>query len=157
MTLHLLGDRIASRRLSYGLAVWDHGFKKSYMTLQLEIDELIVTDYSIYTDDSGRSNHRRTARLRRKTTSPQISKIDPAPSSQDDVSEILKVIFSGARPPDLPATERVFNSETGHHYQRINGPMSWDDAAKYCHNLGGHLAAKAIGRGTSERSIADCD
>jgi thiol-disulfide isomerase/thioredoxin len=39
-----------------------------------------------------------------------------------------------------PATKRLFNSETGHDYQRIDVPMTWHEAKKYCEQLGGHLA-----------------
>jgi thiol-disulfide isomerase/thioredoxin len=39
-----------------------------------------------------------------------------------------------------PATNRLFNPDTGHDYQRIDVPMTWHEAKKYCEQLGGHLA-----------------
>lgn len=39
-----------------------------------------------------------------------------------------------------PASRRVTNPVNGHHYQRIDVPLSWRDAQRACEAIGGHLA-----------------
>jgi hypothetical protein len=58
VTLHLLGDSVADRTLDHGFASWDHKFKETHVTLRLEKDRLIVEEFNIFKDDSGRSNYR---------------------------------------------------------------------------------------------------
>jgi hypothetical protein len=58
VTLHLLGDTAGDTDMKYGIASWDHKFKDTYLTLRLEKDELIVEDFNVFKDDSGRSNYR---------------------------------------------------------------------------------------------------
>jgi thiol-disulfide isomerase/thioredoxin len=43
-------------------------------------------------------------------------------------------------PPAHPASKRLFNPDTGHDYQRIDVPMTWQEAKEYCERHGGHLA-----------------
>lgn len=54
-----------------------------------------------------------------------------------------------------PNAEAAATSEAhhflGHTYQRFDGAMSWDEAKKYCENLGGHLAT--IGSTTEQNFI----
>jgi thiol-disulfide isomerase/thioredoxin len=39
-----------------------------------------------------------------------------------------------------PASKRLLNPKTGHDYQRIDVPMTWQEAKEYCEQLGGYLA-----------------
>jgi thiol-disulfide isomerase/thioredoxin len=45
-----------------------------------------------------------------------------------------------AVPQAHPASRRVHNPDTGHDYQRIDVPMTWQEAKEYCERHGGHLA-----------------
>ena len=56
--LHLLADTVCDTEMKYGIAFWDHKFKDTHVTLRLEKDELIVEDFNVFKDDSGRSNYR---------------------------------------------------------------------------------------------------
>jgi len=57
-TLHLLADDVCDAEMRYGIASWDHGFVETHLTLRLEGDELIAENFSVFKDDSGRSNYR---------------------------------------------------------------------------------------------------
>jgi hypothetical protein len=65
VTLHLLGDTVGDTEMKYGIAFWDHKFKDSHVTLRLEKDELIVEDFNVFKDDSGRSNYRTAYKFKR--------------------------------------------------------------------------------------------
>jgi hypothetical protein len=56
--LHLLGDSVGAMKMNYGFASWDSGFAVRYLTLRKEKDKLIVENFRIYKDKSGRSNFR---------------------------------------------------------------------------------------------------
>jgi thiol-disulfide isomerase/thioredoxin len=43
-------------------------------------------------------------------------------------------------PQAHPASRRVHNPDTDHDYQRIDVPMTWQEAKEYCERHGGHLA-----------------
>ena len=58
VTLHLLGDTVGDTKMKYGIASWDHKFKETHLTLRLEKGELVVEDFNVFKDDSGRSNYR---------------------------------------------------------------------------------------------------
>jgi thiol-disulfide isomerase/thioredoxin len=45
-----------------------------------------------------------------------------------------------AVPQAHPASKRLHNPDTGHDYQRIDVPMTWQEAKEYCERHGGHLA-----------------
>jgi len=87
--LHLLGDSVVSKKLPYGLAKWDHGFAEAHATLNIEDDQLVVGIFTVFKDDSGRSNYRTITRFRRddsdmeserSNNSNQLAKIlDPKP------------------------------------------------------------------------------
>jgi len=72
--LHLIGRNVGAKNLPYGFAIWNHGFKDRFMTLHVENDQLVVVDYNIYNDSSGRSNYRRVSRLRHETLPPEASR-----------------------------------------------------------------------------------
>jgi hypothetical protein len=56
--LHLLGDRATDKELPYGLAEREETFAKTYLTLRIEKDQLVVERYTIITDGSARSSYR---------------------------------------------------------------------------------------------------
>jgi hypothetical protein len=49
----------------YGFAVWDHKFAKSFVTLRVENDRLLVEEYRIYPDPK-RTNHRNRYEFKKK-------------------------------------------------------------------------------------------
>ena len=57
-TLYLLADTVCDSEMKYGFASWDRGFVDEHLTLRLEGGELIVEDFNVFKDDSGRSNFR---------------------------------------------------------------------------------------------------
>jgi hypothetical protein len=65
VTLHLLGDNVGDTTMKYGIASWDHKFKQTHLTLRLENGELVVEDFNVFKDDSGRSNYRSTYKLKK--------------------------------------------------------------------------------------------
>jgi hypothetical protein len=58
VTLSLLRDDMDATEMKYGFASWDHKYKDTHLTLRLERTRLIVEDFNIYKDKSGRSNYR---------------------------------------------------------------------------------------------------
>ncbi|HEY7425339.1 MAG TPA: hypothetical protein VH682_13995, partial [Gemmataceae bacterium] len=64
-TLSLLGDSVADTTMKYGFASWHHGFKDTQRTLQLKEELLIVEDFNIFKDNSGRSNYRSRSEFKR--------------------------------------------------------------------------------------------
>ncbi len=50
----------------YGFAVWDHGFAKSHVTLRVENDRLLLEEYRVFTDKSGRPNYRCRYQFKKK-------------------------------------------------------------------------------------------
>jgi RNA polymerase sigma factor (sigma-70 family) len=50
----------------YGFAIWDHKFKKSYVTLRVENDRLLVEEYCIFTDRSERPHYRSRYEFKKK-------------------------------------------------------------------------------------------
>jgi len=56
--LYLLADTVCDTEMKYGFASWDHGFADLHLTLRLEGDALIAEDFTVFKDDSGRSNYR---------------------------------------------------------------------------------------------------
>ena len=58
VTLNLLGDSVSDKDMKYGFASWDHKFADVHLTLRLEKGELVVEDYTVFKDNSGRSNYR---------------------------------------------------------------------------------------------------
>ena len=65
VTLHLLGDTAGDTEMKYGIASWDHKFKETHLTLRLEKGELVVEDFNVFKDDSGRSNYRMTYKFQK--------------------------------------------------------------------------------------------
>lgn len=57
-TLHLVGADIRATIKDYAFASWDHGFEIERLIAHGEKDELIVEDYSLFKDYSGRTNYR---------------------------------------------------------------------------------------------------
>lgn len=52
--------------MKYGYATWNHDFKDEHVTLQLDKQWLMtVDDFSIFKDDSGRSNYRKRWQFKR--------------------------------------------------------------------------------------------
>lgn len=43
--------------MKYGTASWDHKFKDTHLTIRQEKGELVVEEFNVYKDDSGRSNY----------------------------------------------------------------------------------------------------
>ena len=64
-TLHLLADSVCDAELKYGIAFWDCGYVECHMALRLEGDELIVEEFNVFKDNSGRSNYHWQARFRK--------------------------------------------------------------------------------------------
>jgi Concanavalin A-like lectin/glucanases superfamily len=64
-TLHLLADTVCDTALKYGIASWDHGFVENHLTLRLEGDDLLVEDFNVFKDGSGRSNYRRQDKFKK--------------------------------------------------------------------------------------------
>lgn len=58
VTLNLLGDSIGDTEMKYGMASWDHKFADTSVTLRLMKSELVVEEYTVFKDNSGRSNYR---------------------------------------------------------------------------------------------------
>lgn len=63
--LHLLGHCVDSKSLGHGLAVWNQDFAKEYMILYIENNQLVIENYTVFTDRSGRSNYVYDGRFRR--------------------------------------------------------------------------------------------
>lgn len=56
--LHLLGSNIGAKSLDYGFASWDKDFAITHTVLHVENNRLVVEMFTIFKDDSGRSNYR---------------------------------------------------------------------------------------------------
>ena len=65
VALHLLGDAAGDTEMKSGIASWDHKSKETHFTLRLEKGELVVEDFNVFKDDSGRSNYRQTYRFKK--------------------------------------------------------------------------------------------
>jgi len=63
--LHLLGDSVEATEMKYGIASWDHKFKDMHLTIRLEKGELVVEDFNVFKDDSGRSNYKSVYKLKK--------------------------------------------------------------------------------------------
>lgn len=57
VALRLLGNSVGAREMKYGFASWDHTFKDAHLTLRLEQERLIVENFSLFKDNSDRSNY----------------------------------------------------------------------------------------------------
>jgi hypothetical protein len=64
--LHLLGGGVKDKALPYGLAEREETFARTYLTLRVEEDLLVVERYVVFTDGSGRSNYRTAQTFKRK-------------------------------------------------------------------------------------------
>jgi hypothetical protein len=65
VALWLLGDSVDDTRMKYGFASWDHGFAETHLTLRLEKHHLVIEDFTIFKDNSGRSNYRSPYKFRK--------------------------------------------------------------------------------------------
>ena len=73
-SLTLLGDNVGAADLPYGFATWDFGFKVTHLTLRLAKDELVAEEFDIFKDNSGRSNYRTVATLKKQVA---VAKDEP--------------------------------------------------------------------------------
>jgi hypothetical protein len=64
--LQLLGDGDKDTKLPYGFAEREETFAKTYLTLRIVKDQLVVERYVIFTDGSSRSNYRTVQTLKKK-------------------------------------------------------------------------------------------
>jgi hypothetical protein len=65
-SLALLGDRVGAANLPYGFATWDPRFAVIHLTLRMEKDELVVQTFTIFKDNSRRSNYRSVERFKKR-------------------------------------------------------------------------------------------
>jgi hypothetical protein len=65
VTLNLLGDSVGDKEMKYGFASWDHKFADTHLTLRLEKGDLVVEDYTVFKDNSRRSNYRSKSTFKR--------------------------------------------------------------------------------------------
>lgn len=70
--LHLFGDAAGDTEVKHGFASWDHKFKETHLTLRLEKGDLVVEDFNVFKDGSGRANYRMTYRFKRGTPAAAI-------------------------------------------------------------------------------------
>jgi hypothetical protein len=70
--LSMLGDWAGARDMTYGFASWDHKFKDSHLTLRVQKDKLIVEDFNIFKDNSGRSNYRKRSEFKKVKRWPNL-------------------------------------------------------------------------------------
>ena len=56
--LHLMGYGISDTDYHWGLAVWDPGFKNTYLIVHLEGEVLVAITYNVYAPGDGRENYR---------------------------------------------------------------------------------------------------
>lgn len=63
--LYLLADAVDDAAMKYGFASWDHGFMDEHLTLRLEGDVLIAEDFTLFKDNSGRSNYRMQCKFKK--------------------------------------------------------------------------------------------
>jgi uncharacterized protein (TIGR02996 family) len=63
--LYLLADTVCDTEMKYGFASWDLGFADEYLTLRHEGNELIAESFTVFKDDSGRSNYRAQYKFRK--------------------------------------------------------------------------------------------
>lgn len=66
VTLHRLGDSVNDQEKKYGFASWDHEFADTTLTLRLEKGELVVESFTVFKDNSGRSNYKSVFKFKRK-------------------------------------------------------------------------------------------
>ncbi len=66
VTLHVLGDSVGDKKMKYGFASWDKKFADTHLTLRLEQDELVVETFTVFKDESGRSNYRKVEKFKKK-------------------------------------------------------------------------------------------
>jgi formylglycine-generating enzyme required for sulfatase activity len=59
-------DDVGAKSLPYGFATWDFGFKVTELNLRSENEELIVEDFSVFKDKSGRPNYRVVEKFKKK-------------------------------------------------------------------------------------------
>jgi uncharacterized protein (TIGR02996 family) len=64
-TIYLLADTVCDTEMRYGFASWDHGFADEHLTLRHEGDVLIAESFTVFKDDSGRSNYRAQYKFRK--------------------------------------------------------------------------------------------
>jgi hypothetical protein len=62
---HLLGYNVSDANPVWGLATWDFGFSNTYLVVRREGDLLVVENYTVFKDGSGRSNYRSINLFRR--------------------------------------------------------------------------------------------
>jgi uncharacterized protein (TIGR02996 family) len=77
--LYLMADTVCDTEMKYGFASWDHGFMDEHLVLRLEGDELLVEDFNIFKDGSGRSHYRARDTFR-KLPDPAGPRAAPAPA-----------------------------------------------------------------------------
>jgi hypothetical protein len=53
-----LRTALGEPRMNYGFAHWDYKFKDTYFTIAFANDRLVVEDFNLFKDDSGRTNYR---------------------------------------------------------------------------------------------------
>jgi len=63
--LHMMGYSVSDTDYEWGFAVWDPGFKMTYLSIHLEGDVLVAVLYDIFAPGDGRENYRSIALLRR--------------------------------------------------------------------------------------------
>lgn len=65
VTLHLLADAANDTEMKYGIASWADKSNETHLTLRLEKGGLVVEDFTVSRDDSGRPNYRKSYTLKR--------------------------------------------------------------------------------------------
>jgi hypothetical protein len=66
VSLFLLGDSVTGKSLPYGFASWDNGFADRHLTLRLDNEQLIVEHFTLFKDQSKRSNYRSVMKFQKK-------------------------------------------------------------------------------------------
>jgi hypothetical protein len=82
--LDVLGTAVTDNSAQYAIGSWDHGFKDTILTIDINDDELIADFYNVFKDGSGRSNYHQRYEL---TEAGDM--IDVAGPGDDRLGEIL--------------------------------------------------------------------
>lgn len=77
--LHRLGASINSETLPHGFATWEFGFSTNHLAFEPLEDELVVTVFTLFRDESGRSDMRHQLTFRRGTG----EELSAAPNLED--------------------------------------------------------------------------
>jgi len=94
-SLHLLGTSISDTSSIRGLAVWDFGFSMHYVILRVEDKQLFVENFTVFKDNSGRSNYFGVEQFERLKSNKTISTMGQCANKgelEDRVTEAKRVV-----------------------------------------------------------------